>query len=321
MMSKAYRVIIAIFLTATLLTGCGGELKTDPAATKKVETPAATWRIATAQPTATETPATATAVPPPTPSPSPSAKTGSKNEIVMYVTLEQYGSTLTVRAGPSAKAEAAGSLNHRDAVTVLGITGGWAKILHNGQERYVKADYLALAKPPAQKKTKATPGKAANPTPSGIRSPLIKIYKSRRVLELWDGKKQAGTYPMALGWEPKGHKKQEGDGRTPEGEYYVCTRNAASSYYKSLGVSYPGKQDADKGYEAGLITASERDTIKQAISDRACPPWNTALGGAIMIHGGGSGNDWTAGCIAVENEVMDILWECCKNGTKILIYP
>ena len=51
------------------------------------------------------------------------------------------------------------------------------------------------------------------------------------------------------------------------------------------------------------------------------PPWNTSLGGEIMIHGHGSETDWTLGCIAVDNEVMDILWQYCHNGTGVIINP
>lgn len=50
------------------------------------------------------------------------------------------------------------------------------------------------------------------------------------------------------------------------------------------------------------------------------PPWDTNLGGEIMIHGHGSHSDWTLGCIAVENDVMDILWDYCKLGVEITIY-
>ena len=40
-----------------------------------------------------------------------------------------------------------------------------------------------------------------------------------------------------------------------------------------------------------------------------------------MVHGSGAKDDWTAGCIAVDNDVMDILWEYCTVGTKIFIFP
>lgn len=40
-----------------------------------------------------------------------------------------------------------------------------------------------------------------------------------------------------------------------------------------------------------------------------------------MIHGCGSSSDWTAGCVAVDNDVMDFLFDCCPMGTKITILP
>ena len=113
----------------------------------------------------------------------------------------------------------------------------------------------------------------------------------------------------------------EGDGKTPEGEYYVCVRNSNSSFYLSLGVSYPNKEDAGAALEDGRIDNATYKRIADAIDNRQCPDWYTALGGAIMIHGCGGSSDWTAGCIAVDNDVMDILFECCSLGTKITILP
>lgn len=149
----------------------------------------------------------------------------------------------------------------------------------------------------------------------------ILVYKARRILQLWQGEEMIGEYDIALGFEPVGHKGREGDGKTPEGEYYVCMKNPNSKYYLSLGVSYPGIPDAQRGLERGLITQDEHDKIVRAIDSGGTPPWNTALGGQIMIHGCGSHADWTEGCIAVENQMMDILWESCNVGTQIVIYP
>ena len=56
-----------------------------------------------------------------------------------------------------------------------------------------------------------------------------------------------------------------------------------------------------------------------AINSKRMPPW-TKLGGAIMIHGHGSHSDWTEGCIAVDDDIMNILWENCKLGVAITIY-
>ena len=126
---------------------------------------------------------------------------------------------------------------------------------------------------------------------------------------------------IGLGRNPEGHKQREGDGRTPEGEYYVCVKNHNSSFYLSLGVSYPNKVDAAAALEDGRIDRTVYNRIVDAIDKGQQPDWYTPLGGEIMIHGHGGSRDWTAGCIAVDNEVMDILFEYCSVGTKITILP
>jgi len=157
--------------------------------------------------------------------------------------------------------------------------------------------------------------------PDVLEDPHVLIKKSQRQLELWDGDALCARYPIALGFEPEGHKQREGDGRTPEGEYYVCTRNGQSKFYLALGLSYPGKEDAAAALSKGLIDQSTFAAIKKAIDQGKRPPWDTPLGGAIMIHGMGIKGDWTHGCIAVNNDVMDILWRLCSLGTKVTVLP
>ena len=154
-----------------------------------------------------------------------------------------------------------------------------------------------------------------------IKKPKIIIKKEKRILELWDGDILYDTYPIGLGKNPVGAKKKEGDGRTPEGEYYICTRNSKSKFYLSLGISYPNKEDGKKALETGLIDQKTYDKIADAINRKIAPPWNTPLGGEIMIHGHGSHSDWTAGCVAVDNDIMDILWDNCPTGTPVIIEP
>ena len=89
----------------------------------------------------------------------------------------------------------------------------------------------------------------------------------------------------------------------------------------SLGISYPNTQDAAAALKEGRISQAVYDRIASANEWGERPDWYTPLGGEIMIHGGGSDRDWTAGCIAVENEVMDILFRSCPVGTKITILP
>ena len=149
----------------------------------------------------------------------------------------------------------------------------------------------------------------------------IIVKKGERTLELWQGETLIISVPIGLGFTPVGHKQVEGDGKTPEGEYYVCVRNSNSNFYLSLGVSYPNKVDAEAALADGRINKETYQKIVDAINNGKQPDWYTPLGGCIMIHGHGSGSDWTAGCIAVENEIMDILFEYCPLRTKITILP
>lgn len=153
-----------------------------------------------------------------------------------------------------------------------------------------------------------------------VSNPKIIIEKSIRKLKLMDGETVVATFSIGLGFTPEGHKQEEGDGKTPEGEYYVCVKNPNSRYHLSLGVSYPNKEDAKNGLVDGRIDEVICNKIVQAIDENERPPWNTPLGGEIMIHGSGA-SDWTAGCIAVDDDVMDWLYEICDVGTPIEILP
>lgn len=154
-----------------------------------------------------------------------------------------------------------------------------------------------------------------------MKEPSIRIRKSQRMLELYDGNERVARIQVALGHEPEGAKKKEGDKKTPEGQYFICVRNAHSKYHLSLGINYPNAEDAKAGLDAGLITEAQYESIVSAQEQGKRPSWSTALGGEIMIHGGGSGSDWTLGCIAVQDEDMDYLWELVPLGTPVEILP
>lgn len=141
----------------------------------------------------------------------------------------------------------------------------------------------------------------------------VKVYKAERVVKLMHNQDVIRTYPMRLGFDPIGHKVQEGDGKTPEGQYILDWRNPKSAFYKSLHVSYPNAQDQAKAKQLGV-----------------------SAGGDIMIHGSATTTqveklpalmdyfpqkDWTWGCVAVRNVDMDEIWQLVDDGTVISIYP
>jgi murein L,D-transpeptidase YafK len=154
-----------------------------------------------------------------------------------------------------------------------------------------------------------------------LKEPRLVITKSKRSLEVFDGKKLVKSYKMVLGFDPKREKETEGDGRTPEGDFYVFTKNPESRFHLSLGVSYPGKEDAERGLKQGLVTQAEHDEIVAAIAEQRMPLQKTNLGGEIYIHGGGTASDWTDGCVALDNDQMTELFDAIPVGAKVTILP
>lgn len=155
----------------------------------------------------------------------------------------------------------------------------------------------------------ATAGEAlAAMRPVGPVIDKIVVEKGKRTLTLMAEGRAVKSWPIALGWEPTGHKEYEGDGRTPEGWYVIDYRNDESIYYRSLRISYPNASDRASAYSRGR-----------------------SPGGDIYIHGqpttmksslrAKTMKDWTAGCIAVSNDAMDQLWSLIEVGTPIEIFP
>lgn len=134
------------------------------------------------------------------------------------------------------------------------------------------------------------------------------VYKSKHELHAYSGHKKVLKAPIALGFNPKEPKEREGDGRTPEGRYFIASRNPASKYYLSLHISYPNQQDIKYARQRGY-----------------------SPGGQIMIHGIPNDpkwpeddyltKDWTNGCIAVSNEVIENIFERVVLNAPIDIYP
>lgn len=163
-----------------------------------------------------------------------------------------------------------------------------------------------------------TPGAGDRKEPVPPRDLSLLIDISDHELRVMADGVVVATHPVALG-DGVGDKVQEGDHRTPRGTFRVVTRNDRSQFHRFLGLSYPTAEDADRGLTAGLITPAQAQAIRAAEEAGRQPPWNTPLGGAVGIHGGGIGSDWTYGCIALTNEDIDALWEVVRIGTPVTI--
>ena len=128
------------------------------------------------------------------------------------------------------------------------------------------------------------------------------LHKDRRKLYMLHKEDVVKSFQVRLGFNPNGHKLQQGDGRTPEGLYHIDRRNYNSAFYLSLGISYPNIRDVARSRAAGV-----------------------SPGGDIFIHGGprsakeGRKRDWTAGCIALRNgDMREVFW-MTRVGTPIYI--
>lgn len=169
----------------------------------------------------------------------------------------------------------------------------------------------------------------------GLFEPKIVIHKGQRVLELHQGGGVVRTYRVCLGMIPEGPKRVTGDKKTPEGEYFICYKSTESSYHRFLGISYPGEEDARAAFQNGLISLDRRDEIIASVKNGKTPPWNTALGGWVGIHGYPSDeykrrwisllypkpDNWTDGCIAMWSFEIEELYSRVPVGTPVVILP
>lgn len=130
------------------------------------------------------------------------------------------------------------------------------------------------------------------------------VDKSRRLMVAYAGGQPVKVYRgLQFGGAPQGHKQFQGDSRTPEGLYYIDTRNPNSSFHLSLRISYPNADD-------------------RAFAAR----YGRSAGGDIFLHGQPNGlssgriaGDWTDGCIAFSNAEIEELWRIVPDGTPIEI--
>lgn len=136
----------------------------------------------------------------------------------------------------------------------------------------------------------------------------ILINKKERRLSLMAKGQVLKTYRIALGGDPDGPKERAGDNKTPEGIYFIDTRNLDSRYHVALHISYPNSRDRMRARRQGV-----------------------SPGGDIMIHGIKNGYatvgdrhaqyDWTNGCIAVTDEEIEEIEKLVPNGTIVEIRP
>ncbi len=132
---------------------------------------------------------------------------------------------------------------------------------------------------------------------------FIRLFKQEEVLELWV--KNGSQFELfksykicTYGSEGLGPKLKEGDGKAPEGFYYVKKQqlNPNSSYHLSFNLGFPNKYDRAHG----------------------------RTGSALMVHG----NCVSVGCYAMTDnkieEIYTIVHQALINGQtffRVHIFP
>ncbi|WP_372652320.1 murein L,D-transpeptidase family protein [Halobacteriovorax sp.] len=145
----------------------------------------------------------------------------------------------------------------------------------------------------------------------------IEVKKSARTMELIDHNDNVfKTYDIMLGKNPIGPKEKRGDNKTPEGVYKIDWRNPKSSYFLSLHVSYPNRDDIRNSQELGVdpgdnIFIHGLPNKIQRLSDG-----ERRFAESMLLN-----MDWTNGCIAVSNSDMQEIWDNTPNGVTLEILP
>lgn len=130
---------------------------------------------------------------------------------------------------------------------------------------------------------------------------LLVAHKSARRLMLFAHGRARGCWAMGLGFDPRGHKEYEGDGRTPEG-WYRTSDKPWSDFAGAIAVHYPNRDDAMTAWHEGRLPEPLLDEVLASLDGDLVPPQQTPMGGEILIHGGGAERDWTLGCMALADE-------------------
>lgn len=195
----------------------------------------------------------------------------------------------------------------------IGRTGRWSDTLAaDGRvyTYYLKVKDSRGREYPSQVARVATPARSLPPGSCDLGCALL-VDKARYILELRRGRELLKRYPINLGADPVGRKLHQDNRTTPEGCYRIDLVRPKSQFHKAFGIDYPNREDRERYAKAKRAGALE------SYDDGSLPD----IGGAVQIHGGGVGNNWTWGCMAMENADIDELFEKAglKAGTRVYI--
>jgi hypothetical protein len=199
-------------------------------------------------------------------------------------------------------------------------SGSVSDSLQSGRDKHandISGDGMSSRTSSASKKIRADYLRSVE----AIHDPIIVVQKEKRRLYLFDRQVLVRDYPVALGWSPVGDKEKKGDGRTPEGEFYICGKADEVATRKYVLISYPSRKHVERAQFQGIMSTTGAQSILNALEKKIQPPGDTALGDSLGIRAGGAHGDWTDGSVALYDSDMAELHKIVQLGTRVHIRP
>jgi murein L,D-transpeptidase YafK len=141
----------------------------------------------------------------------------------------------------------------------------------------------------------------------------IRVYKSKHQMDLLFQGKVVKTFRVMLGRGGSKAKSKQGDNLVPEGKYIIDYKNPDSQFFKSLHISYPNDEDKRRAAEAGVEPGGDIMVHGYPNRPKAIFKFLKKMGLIKLI-------DWTAGCVAVDDDEMEAIYNSIEEHTPITIF-
>ncbi len=152
------------------------------------------------------------------------------------------------------------------------------------------------------------------------------IRLENRTAELYSGNTLLKTYPLQHAIHTSLNPIDGSPLPYPlVGTYTICRKAVSGKYHRVLMVSFPSPADAERAFKQGLIERHDYDKILRAHREGNCPPINTPLGGAVLIHGKSVSREphdrRRIEAFLLSNADIEELFIALKVGDPVVIVP
>ena len=147
-------------------------------------------------------------------------------------------------------------------------------------------------------------------------SETLSVFRGNELVERF--------HSIAIGRGGLSMGRTRGDGTTPLGTFHINRIHPSARFELFFGIDFPRPEHARRAFDAGRIGPRDYERIVAAYERNQPPPQDTALGGALGIHGLGDGSkrvhealNWTQGCIALTNRQIRRLYRWVHLGMRV----